>query len=127
LVFSLTVCGSQQNDALQQNAPSQLTTVNPNTPPTPSELGNTPFQLNADNNRIIYSFLDQYNLSGKTIVPFVTSGGRGFFNTISAIQALESDATVITGGYSISRTCMEDAEIGVMDSLGLGELEYANQ
>ena len=27
---------------------------------------------------ILYSFLDDYDLSGKTIVPFVTSGGSGF-------------------------------------------------
>lgn len=79
----------------------------------------------ADMPRIIYSFLDQYDLSGKTIVPFVTSGGSGFSNTISTIQDLEPDATVITDGYSISRTRMEDAETGVMDWLtGLG---YANQ
>lgn len=79
----------------------------------------------ADMPRIIYSFLDQYDLSGKTIVPFVTSGGSGFSNTIGTIQDLEPDATVITDGYSISRTRMEEAETGVADWLtGLG---YANQ
>lgn len=31
----------------------------------------------------VYSFLDEYDFSGKTIVPFVTSGGSGFSNTMS--------------------------------------------
>lgn len=64
----------------------------------------------ADMPRIIYSFLEQYDLSGKTIIPFVTSGGSGFSNTISTITDLEPDADVITDGLSISRTAVQDAE-----------------
>ena len=45
----------------------------------------------------VYSFLDEYDLSGKTIVPFVTSGGSGFSNTIRAIESAEPDATVLEG------------------------------
>lgn len=45
----------------------------------------------------VYSFLDEYDLSGKTIVPFVTSGGSGFSNTIQAIKNAEPDATVLEG------------------------------
>lgn len=45
----------------------------------------------------VYSFLDEYNLSGKTIVPFVTSGGSGFSSTIRAIENAEPDATVLEG------------------------------
>ena len=45
----------------------------------------------------IYSFLDEYDLSGKTIIPFVTSGGSGFSNTIRAIESAEPDATVLEG------------------------------
>ena len=45
----------------------------------------------------VYSFLDEYDLSGKTIVPFVTSGGSGFSNTIRAIENAEPDATVLEG------------------------------
>lgn len=56
----------------------------------------------ADMPRIIYSFLEQYDLSGKTIIPFVTSGGSGFSNTISTIADLEPDANVETDGFSIS-------------------------
>lgn len=46
---------------------------------------------------ILYSFLDDYDLSGKTIVPFVTSGGSGFSNTISTIESMEPDADVLDG------------------------------
>lgn len=46
---------------------------------------------------ILYSFLDDYDLSGKTIVPFVTSGGSGFSNTISTIETMEPDANVLEG------------------------------
>lgn len=45
----------------------------------------------------VYRFLDEYDLSGKTIVPFVTSGGSGFSNTIRAIENAEPDATVLEG------------------------------
>lgn len=45
----------------------------------------------------VYSFLDEYDLGGKTIVPFVTSGGSGFSQTIKAIENAEPDATVLEG------------------------------
>lgn len=46
----------------------------------------------ADMPRIIYSFLDKYDLSDKTVVPFVTSGGSGFSDTINTITELEPEA-----------------------------------
>lgn len=46
---------------------------------------------------ILYTFFDQYDLSGKTIVPFVTSGGSGFSDTLSTIEELESEATLLEG------------------------------
>lgn len=42
----------------------------------------------------VYSFLDEYDLSGKTVIPFVTSGGSGFSDTVSAIKEEEPDADV---------------------------------
>lgn len=45
----------------------------------------------------VYSFLDEYDLSGKTIVPFVTSGGSGFSGTMQAIEQAEPDAEVLEG------------------------------
>lgn len=46
---------------------------------------------------IVYSFLDKYDLSGKIIAPFCTSGGSGFSNTLSEIKTLEPNANVVEG------------------------------
>ena len=67
--------------------------------------------------RILYTFFEEYELSGKTIVPFVTSGASGFSNTISTIEELEPDAEVITDGLSILRNDVEDAAPEIEDWL----------
>ena len=54
----------------------------------------------ADMPMIVYTFLDTYDLSGKTIAPFVTSGGSGFSNTIDTIKSMEPDA-IVTDGLSV--------------------------
>lgn len=59
---------------------------------------------------ILYSFFDEYDFSGKTIIPFNTHGGSGFSNTISTIADLEPDATVDENGFTVSRDNVEDAE-----------------
>lgn len=66
---------------------------------------------------IMYSFLDQYDLSGKTIVPFVTSGGSGFSDAISTITEMEPEADVVKNGLSISRNVVEDAEDDIIQWL----------
>lgn len=63
---------------------------------------------------ILYSLLEEYDLSGKTIVPFNTHGGSGFSGTINAIRTLEPDATVLDG-LSISRGSIQDAEREIVD------------
>lgn len=71
--------------------------------------------------RIMYSMFENYDFSGKKVIPFVVSGGSGFSNTIHTITELESGAEVVKDGYSITRTKMEDAEGGVSSWLsGLG-------
>ena len=45
----------------------------------------------------VYSFLDEYDLAGKTVIPFVTSGGSGFSRTVSEIESMEPDADVQEG------------------------------
>ncbi len=77
----------------------------------------------SDMPRIIYSFLEQYDLSGKTIIPFVTSGGSGFSNTIQTITEQEPDATVVTDGLSISRTEVQDAKQEIIQ--WVNELGYS--
>lgn len=56
----------------------------------------------------VYSFLEEYDLSGKTIIPFVTSGGSGFSNAISEIQNIQSDATVLSEGYKVTHSKVSD-------------------
>lgn len=63
---------------------------------------------------ILYTFLEQYDFGGKTIVPFNTHGGSGFSSTISTIRSLESQATVLDG-LSISRNVIQDAEQQIVD------------
>ena len=63
---------------------------------------------------ILYTFFDEYDLSGKTIVPFSTHGGSGFAGTIDIIEELEPDATVIENGLTISRDDIENAESDII-------------
>lgn len=63
---------------------------------------------------ILYTFLEQYDLSGKTIVPFNTHGGSGFSGTVGTIQELEPNATVLDG-LSISRNSIQDARQEIID------------
>lgn len=49
----------------------------------------------------LYTFLDEYDLSGKTIVPFITHGGSGLSGTPNKIKKDEPNATV-TEGLAVS-------------------------
>lgn len=51
----------------------------------------------ADMPMAIYSFLDEYDLSGKTIAPFITHGGSGLSGTPNRIRQEEANATVTEG------------------------------
>lgn len=57
----------------------------------------------------LYTFLEEYDLSGKTIVPFSTHGGSGFSGTINEIEDLQPNAKVITDALTISRNNIADA------------------
>ena len=66
---------------------------------------------------IMYSFLDQYDLAGKTVVPFVTSGASGFSDSINTIKGMEPDADVVTDGLSILRNVVQDSESDIIEWL----------
>ena len=51
----------------------------------------------------LYTFLEEYDLSGKTIIPFCPHGGSGFSRTESTIADLQPEATVSEDGLTISR------------------------
>ena len=68
----------------------------------------------ADMPMILYTFLEEYDLSGKTIIPFNTHGGSGFSRTIDTIRELEPEAAVLDG-LTISRNSIQDAEQEIVD------------
>lgn len=47
---------------------------------------------------IINTFLESYDLTGKTIVLFATSGGSGMGKTASVLRASAPDAKIVDGG-----------------------------
>lgn len=53
---------------------------------------------------IILSFLEcnDYNFSGKTVIPFSSHGGSGWSGSLNVISQLEPEATMVTG-FSVSR------------------------
>lgn len=51
----------------------------------------------------LYTFLEEYDFSGKKIIPFNSHGGSRFSNTIETIASYESNAEVITNGFTVSR------------------------
>ncbi len=51
---------------------------------------------------IINTFLEQYDLSGKTVVLFATSGGSGFGKAIENLRPSVSDTTVIKEGAMLN-------------------------
>lgn len=70
----------------------------------------------------VYTFLEEYDLSGKTIIPFVTHGGSGFSSTIRTISKLQSGAQVSDNTLSLSRNSVADCKDQVIEwakSLGV--------
>ena len=70
---------------------------------------------NADLPMPLYTFLESYDFAGKTIVPFVTHGGSGFSRTISTIQSLQPEATVLEDGFSVARSNVATSAQAAMD------------
>ena len=71
--------------------------------------------------QILYSFFDEYDFSGKTIIPFNSHNGSQFSGTIETIQELEPDATVITDGFTVHESDVPGAKSDIDEWLsGLG-------
>ncbi len=72
---------------------------------------------------ILYTFFDSYDLSGKTIAPFCTSGGSGLSGTVNTIKALEPNAAV-TDGLHIGSSAASNPDGAVsswLSEIGLAE------
>lgn len=70
--------------------------------------------------RIIYTFMDSYNLDNKTIAPFCTSGSSGISTAVRAITNYEPNATVTQGLRTTPSSAESDltswlATIGLSD------------
>lgn len=62
---------------------------------------------------ILYTFFDSYDLSGKTVAPFCTSGGSGLSDTVNSIRKLEPEADVLEGLHIGSSAAADpDAAVG---------------
>lgn len=72
---------------------------------------------------IVYTFLEQYDFSGKTLIPFCTNGGGGFGNSIAGLESTCPDS-MIAEGFECSGSNVENETDEVVDwiaSLGLEE------
>ncbi|NDV94499.1 flavodoxin [Dysgonomonas sp. 521] len=71
----------------------------------------------------LYTFFDEYDFSGKTIVPFCTHGGSRFSQALKTIAELEKDAKILDG-YSVSRDNLDvvkDEVIKWLQKIGIKE------
>ena len=51
---------------------------------------------------IVLTFLEDHDLTGKTVVPFCTSGSSGFGDTLSALQASAAPGTLWKAGTRLT-------------------------
>ncbi len=73
--------------------------------------------------RILYTFFDTYDLTGKTIAPFCTSGGSGLSGTPKTIGSIEPGADILDGLH-VSDSAAGNAEEKVSEWLGsIGQVE----
>ncbi len=54
--------------------------------------------------KIIYTFLESYDFSGKTIIPFCTSGSSGIGNSANSLHSLTEGANWLGGGSFYAST-----------------------
>lgn len=72
----------------------------------------------------VKSFLKQYNLTGKTIVPFNTNAGYGIGSTIQTVKELAPNSTLLEG-FSTKGGVERDGVFFVME--GNKEIEVTKQ
>lgn len=71
----------------------------------------------------LYTFLEEHDLSGKTVIPFNSHGGSRFSGTIGEISSLQPNAEVVTDGFTVSRNSVGDARADLeawLQQLGYG-------
>lgn len=68
--------------------------------------------------RIIDTFLDSYDFSGKAVIPFATSGGSGLGKTAENFKKLLGENVIVKDGKMLTRASKNDVS-GWVKSLGL--------
>lgn len=68
--------------------------------------------------RIVSTFMESYDFSGKTIVPFCTSGGSGIGSSASNLEKLTSNAEWLDGQH-LNGSDSQDEVMEWVNSLGL--------
>ena len=76
----------------------------------------------ADLPQVMYSFFDEYDFSGKTIIPFNVHNGSRLSGTVGTIAELEPNANVVTDAFTISERNVPEAASEVKE--WLDGLEY---
>ncbi|MDE7192879.1 MAG: flavodoxin [Oscillospiraceae bacterium] len=76
----------------------------------------------ADLPQVMYSFFDEYDFSGKTIIPFNVHNGSRLSGTVGTIAELEPNANVVTDAFTISERSVPEAASEVKE--WLDGLEY---
>lgn len=71
-----------------------------------------------DASRIISTFVESYDFSGKTIVPFCTSGGSGIGSSVTNLEQLTS-STIWLSGSRLTGSDSQDTVMEWVNSLGL--------
>ena len=73
--------------------------------------------------RILYTFMESVDLSGKTIIPFCTSGSSGVGSSASSLQKLTGESTVWLEAKRISNGSSAEKIRAWAESLGIGKEE----
>ena len=70
---------------------------------------------------VVFTFLEEYDFSGKTIVPFTSYGTSGWGNSLASIQRSAGNNATIAEGFSVQEDDMQDLSARVTTWLqGLG-------
>lgn len=58
----------------------------------------------------VCSFIEEYDFSNKTIIPFCTSAGSGFANSINTLNSLLNDDTTVLPGLEVNMKEVDTAQ-----------------
>lgn len=69
--------------------------------------------------KIMYTFIEHYDLSGKTVIPFCTSGSSGIGTSATNLQAADTSQAVWLAGRRFSGSSPKSDVVSWLAGLGL--------